>query len=737
MTNNTLICLAAVEILDIAFPTLEHCTLQSCKFTNKYDVSSIRALDKTQLNTAIKKDTFVVPAGGAIVVRLTASNRGLWLASSTAFPWGDDGLSLVVNIGDYPVPPDEELLLEVRGLPSCSTVASSKQANPSCECYNDKDAPLRSAVDDERSFCSRPHTCLGQQAPSASQKYDRGIHIQLDWWRLPGGIELATFLIVVILNFILVIFLPPIRDRGSGPLSRLRPNSRRSSSVSFRVGGSDPAGWRSSQVIRSSAVPPMSSICSDDQDDSSNDQVVPDVRLPPPPPKIGSFSSLRLTALSDEFPINGGRAKRVVDKLGESSEEPSSSTQPTTPSKKANKKRHSVGWRRISAISARSSFSSAFGHVFERDSVNEASGPPVEAFDFAPNGFRVQGSIDIVPVDVEKVNIQSPFVQQLRYLMLEQWRMYFPACVNVLRFLEVAGVAALSGVLFGGSDATTTRIAELNNFVLLTSLYFTFSRMYPSVISHHDWFKTLPVVIKYKRFSLASVFSSRVFVVVVLECIWPTVYVFICFSLAGLLGDVKLLCQISFLVASNNICYISLGALIGSVASSMQYAITAVTMLTQVTLLAAGVFNELPPSLEWARKASPFYWTVQGLLKSVFKWTDNTDCVVGSSSDLPMNQCFIEFDPTIHQYRRKGISAVMYNDPSSENVLIESLILVAMSVAIQTILFMRCFLVAYRVKSPNVVRLRHSFVETRNKVDVQRLRRSFVETRNKVTEMLF
>lgn len=238
----------------------------------------------------------------------------------------------------------------------------------------------------------------------------------------------------------------------------------------------------------------------------------------------------------------------------------------------------------------------------------------------------------------------------------------------------------------------------MNDLVLLSSLYLTFSRMYPAVVSHYEWFVTVVIIFKYKQFLLMPVYMTRMMIVLLTEGFWPILYCFICFPLAGLAGDVKLLCRISFLLASNNICYVSIGAVIGSVASCLQYGMTLATVICQGTILASGVFTSLPLLLEWARILSPFYWTVQGILKSIFRWSDNFGCAIGSSTDLPSNQCFIEFEPIIDRYKQRGISVATFNDPLSDNIITtESLVTVLMSVVIQFVLFVRCFLAAYRV----------------------------------------
>jgi hypothetical protein len=209
--------------------------------------------------------------------------------------------------------------------------------------------------------------------------------------------------------------------------------------------------------------------------------------------------------------------------------------------------------------------------------------------------------------------------------------------------LEVIGVACIMGGLFGqsGRDITSERISEVVDLVSLSLIYFAFSTVCRSVISHYQWFGTFEFTPGITQFSVAQIFVSRVVAVTLLESYLPTLFCIVCFPLARLVGDVKVLCQISFLLATNNMCYISLGAIFGGGAST-HWGLASSTAVTQATILASGVFTILPSSLEWARYVSPFFWTFQGILKCILKWSDNYGCVHGSSSELPPNRCFIE-----------------------------------------------------------------------------------------------
>ena len=295
---------------------------------------------------------------------------------------------------------------------------------------------------------------------------------------------------------------------------------------------------------------------------------------------------------------------------------------------------------------------------------------------------------------------------QLLYLLRVQLWTYLPCSVNLLRLVEVIGLALITGGVFesAGSDTGQTGVSQINKLMLVSTLIWTFPRMYATIPSHHDWYKSAQLILRYKRFSLSPLYTSRILAVTISECIWPTIYCFICFPMAGLVGNAKALCEISFLLATNNLSYISLGAVMGACTSSLPFGMIAATVISQGSILAAGVFTQLPPSLEWVRNFSPFYWTMQGLLKSVYRWTDTYDCAMSSSSDVGANQCFIEYDAMIEQYKRQGIHVATYNDASSENVTRESLVLVVLSVVIQLVLFVRCFFAYYKINWEEIIR---------------------------------
>ena len=88
---------------------------------------------------------------------------------------------------------------------------------------------------------------------------------------------------------------------------------------------------------------------------------------------------------------------------------------------------------------------------------------------------------------------------------------------------------------------------------------------------------------------------------------------------------------------------------------------------------------------------------MRGLLKSVYRRSDTYECVNGSSSDIGANDCFIESDSLIQQYKRRGLDVVgTHND--ADSIRTESIALIALSLGLLMIIFCRCFFAFYKVK---------------------------------------
>ncbi|KAL7538702.1 hypothetical protein ACHAXR_009429 [Thalassiosira sp. AJA248-18] len=665
----------SVQILDRAFPVLRRdCNLQSCRLSQAFDSEEkLKDLAKTPPDQVINKDTFVIPAGGAIVTRMHTGSRGLWMVNGQKDVHNEDGISFVLIVGDYRIPREDTSWPS--DFPTCNTTLGlSTTMQPHCECYMDKSAPFQIGKPD-RKFCSRSHLCRHKLSQATNN--DQGFSIQSGWKGIPGGIVTTIFLLVVVASAVLVLVLSPTHSYSDEEptsnkiLRRLSPvgigsrlPQRRKSIIDFNM--SSLGSIQGLSAVASSHIGTVEHIYEEEEEDDS----LFGADTPPPPP-----------------------AERAIQVKNDDVESKSSGLPAPAP----------PPWRLNSQTShndlLRNRRSSTFDRIFsERGDDGEDNTTDLnDAFDFLLDGYQVKGKVDIARVD-ETVHRGSNFTQQLIFLFSHQWQSYFPTCVNTLRFVEVVGLACLTGGIFRatGRDSSQATVTELSSLVLVLTTTWTFSRLFFAIHSQNSWFKSARVIFRHQRFSLVPVFSARLTVLVLCESIFPTVATFICFPVAGLVGDIQSLCNISFLLASNNVCFLFLGAALGMF-TSVSHGMIAATVFSQVSILVSGVFTELPASLEWARYFSPFFWCMQGLLKSVYRWSDTYECVNGSSSDVGANQCFVEYDPLIEQYKRRGLHVATYNDPSSDSILTESIVLVALGFSLHLIMFGRCFFTYYRV----------------------------------------
>ncbi len=145
----------SVEILDVVHPKRDDCNIIAhCELTQDYSTKTldkIKALDATR--HAIKKDTFIIPAGGAVVTRMKTRDRGLWLGHGQMDVHQQDGISFVLNVGNYQVRGDDWLPTD---FPSCNTsLIKTLQMNPACECFHDKVTPVAFDMSSEKYLCSK------------------------------------------------------------------------------------------------------------------------------------------------------------------------------------------------------------------------------------------------------------------------------------------------------------------------------------------------------------------------------------------------------------------------------------------------------------------------------------------------------------------------------------------------------------------------------------------------------
>jgi len=615
----------SVEVLGYETPTLiQDCTLQSCKLSEAYESKDrLLALDSIPPNHSIQKDTFVIPAGGATATRLQTGNRsGLWMVSGQRDVHGEDGLSFVLIIGDYRIPKfDDNWPID---FPSCNTtLVNSLPMKPSCECYTDKDAPLQLQMPGKK-LCSRSHLCLHDTSQASnldSYIYDAGLNIQSGRQprAIPDFLPTLVFVLVVLASIILVVTLPPMRRSQSTITEKeqLRDHNkvgemlrrlssfgigsgvqRLKSNIDVNIESSSeetPDSILGFSVVAPSYIGTVTEQIEEEEDenesDSSNSDLGPktleEADLPPPPPPSSETKENRISSKQTSVSLPLPPPRRLNTQISTSDF-------------------FSFRTRR------RSTLSTTFERIFSQKDDDKVNSDLKENFQFVLDGFSVKGKVDISPVDESIVHQGCTWRKQLRYLFPIQLQLYSYTCINLLRIVEVVGLASLAGLIFQsvGSDNSHSSTISLSSLMIVLTVMFTFSRLFSSIVSAAEWWKSTSVVLNYRRFGLLPVFLARALVVLFCESAFPSIAVFICFPIAGLAGDLRSLANCAFLLACNNMYYISLGAALGMYASSVSHGVIAATIFTQIAIILSGVFVQLTNSLRWAQKLSPFYWTV-------------------------------------------------------------------------------------------------------------------------------
>lgn len=666
-----------LEILDVSHPRRQGCELDHCELNQDYSfdmLDKIRTLDRTkQVDAVVKKDTFIIPAGGAVVTRLRTSTQGLWLAQGQMDVHRQDGMSFALSVGDYQIPKLDNWL--PTDFPSCNTsLVQSLEMNPACECFADEEF-----VENERSLhlCSRSHLChhkFSQAANLKSYPYKKGFSIQSttrDWqmhWMTAALIGVLSFGFVVIVTLMLTAFLPS---------SQSKQDEKHKISWMKRISLlSDTAN---ATTTTRSGVPRRSTI----------DYTVPH-RRSTVDFSVGSlFDPSYIGTVDDDEDENDNNVARDEET---SERDDAHTTQ--------NHLLHrSYSRRRLSSVadSIEGRLDRAIGSLLiERSDEGDGTDGLNQGLEIMPDGYLVKGKLVFDPCDVDTVNSNSPFLDQSGYIFRQQFRIYFSSCCNLLRLVEVGGVALLTGQVFRrdfDAEAVEATIYEMFSLVQLISITWTFTRIYSIIPLQHQWFKSIQIVHKNRRFSLPPLLFARFMVLMLCEFLWPAVFCFICFPVMGLSGDWNTICKIFLLVSLNNLCYLSLGAACALV-SSMPYGMICATILSQISILVSGVFAVLPMThTEWLSKQSPFFWTVRGLMKCIFVWSDNYRCAHGSSEIEGGDQCFIEDSLLIDQLERRGI----YDLSSGNGVNEECIALLIVAVCIHIFICIRCVFSFYRV----------------------------------------
>ena len=574
-----------MEIIEVITPNKKKdCTLVSCKIRDELiNPSKIQSIKNTPRNKSVIKDTFILPAGGAVITRIHTQAPAIWYAHCHLDLHKDDGMALIVNVGNYQAPKDPSWL--PNDFPSANTpfMQSRNIKYPACDCFIDHDATLNRVLT-ENHKCSRDHLChhvLSQVANLDSYRFVPGITVARSGF-FPGWV---FAMIVFILTFLISFTIPLVQNFFRKRSQKNTDNSRHSAKTIH---------------LNHHQVSP---------DDST---IIPEM----PTRRITSYD---------------------------------------------------IALNKASAI------------VYKEETLEFSS----------HSSFRSSS-------DSFEITSNAPLWLQMRELLVEDWKQIRPSSINMLRVIEVVGLALLTGIVFHNvvKDANATDFGESISLFFFSLTLWTFNRMYAAIPSYNKWQRVALISSKDGHYSMLALCLARAITIFLAEskcnngnffCLkmihlidiffilvgwWPFIYVFVCFPLAGIAGSITTLIYAGMLLSLNAMCYIALGSLLGTAIKKIPIGMIAATILSQISMVCAGFYTTLPQSISYMRFISPVYYTFGGLLKEVYQWSDSFKCAWGDS-EVGVTQCFLEFHVAIDRFKQRGINVATYNDPRSDKILPE------------------------------------------------------------------
>jgi hypothetical protein len=243
-----------MEILEIFSPERTDCTLAKCSLPDIFDSEEkIHELDDIPAGTRPIKDTFIMPAGGAVATRITTGKPAPWLAHCHMEVHREDGMAFILNVGNYFPQSDDSWLPD--DFPDCNTafLKSHSHEEPHCDCYIDEDAVLGLTLDPTYK-CSRSYLCMYEQSQIATLTRDNnlgGFEIQSKT-SFPGWAISLIILGIVILITVFITMLPK-SERPYKPalVKSFKTTVTRISMLSIRTSESDvkPTFWHQFQGL--------------------------------------------------------------------------------------------------------------------------------------------------------------------------------------------------------------------------------------------------------------------------------------------------------------------------------------------------------------------------------------------------------------------------------------------------------------------------------------------------------
>lgn len=205
-----------MEIIEIVLPVKEKdCSLVSCRLADEYTSADYlsKVCNRPQFRPVIK-DTFILPAGGTVITRFETYEPAVWFAHCHLDLHKDDGMSMILNVGNYKPAKDNKWLPEDYPPHDSLYLQSKSMHYPACKCFINEDATLDRKLTLEHK-CSRDHLChhkLSQVANLQTYFYLPGIGLagndDIEGWHIS-----VIFTAVIVFTALVIIYLPKIKSR--------------------------------------------------------------------------------------------------------------------------------------------------------------------------------------------------------------------------------------------------------------------------------------------------------------------------------------------------------------------------------------------------------------------------------------------------------------------------------------------------------------------------------------------
>jgi len=290
---------------------------------------------------------------------------------------------------------------------------------------------------------------------------------------------------------------------------------------------------------------------------------------------------------------------------------------------------------------------------------------------------------------IEKIDTPTFWMQFMGLIPL-RWSEYRVATINVLRVIEVLGLGILTGFLFQdvGKNNTATGLAEKTSLLFFSTTLWCQTRMYPAVSNYYKFKKNdLFLLEKNQQIGLLPCFLSRMVVVIACESWWPVLFALCAYPLAAMIGDLGKVFKIIAFLILNNMSYIAIGGVFGTIMPTVNLGMIGATLFAQTTVICAGFFTQLPPFVGWIRYISPIFYAFKGIVKTAYSWDDTYICPKGHSI-VGANQCYLETSPIIDIYKERGINVATFGDPTSSRVYPEGMIMLIIIIFCQLLMLL-------------------------------------------------